>query len=90
MGTVDHLPDIGDQRRQDQKRRRLDGRQNEGQQAHRNGRQPETDDALAEARHQEDREDEGECRQNHAALMEGGRALRNVENTESAFGLSIG
>ena len=90
MRPVHHLPDIGDQRRQDQQRRRLDRRQDDRQQAHRDGGQTQSDDALGKAGQEKDREDEGQNRKFHGPPLAAPPTLRNAENTRYAFGLDEG
>jgi hypothetical protein len=62
MRTVQHLPDVGDQGRKDQKRGRLGRRQHDRQQPHGDGGQAEADDALGEAGQDEHQADQGQGR----------------------------
>ena len=57
-GSRDHLPGVGQERRQDQEAGRLDGRHGDGQQSHGDGRQTEADHALDEAGQEKHRADE--------------------------------
>ena len=66
------LPDIGDERRHDQKRGGLGGRHHKTEQAHRDGRQSEPDHALDETGEQEGEgcDDEGKVFDGHARQTE--------------------
>ncbi len=90
MGPVHHLPDVGDQRRQDQQGRSLGRRQHDRQQAHRDRGQTQADNALGEAGQHENRQDEHENGRRHGPHMAGDGTVGNVENTEYAFVLYEG
>ena len=69
MRAVQHLPDVGDQGRQDQQRRRLGWRQHDGQQAHGDGGQAKADDALGEAGQDEHQAEQDQGRQSHGPRL---------------------